>query len=100
MMPRFSPIVTAWVRSLAPSLARMFLMWPFTVSSVMESCAAISLLAFPPEISLDFPYRQGIISGMLGEFRRHLGHHAFLPRMNETDGLQEFFPQQTLEQVA
>ena len=52
MIPRFSPMVTAWVRSLAPSLARMFFTWPFTVSSLMESWAAISLLAFPPEISV------------------------------------------------
>ena len=37
MIPRFSPMVTAWVRSLALSLERMFLTWPFTVSSVMES---------------------------------------------------------------
>lgn len=50
MIPRLMPIVTAWVRSLAPSLARMFLTWPFTVSSVIASCAPISLFAFPPEI--------------------------------------------------
>ena len=37
MIPRFNPIVTAWVRSLARSLERMFLTWPLTVSSVIES---------------------------------------------------------------
>jgi hypothetical protein len=37
MIPRFSAIVTACVRSFAASLARMFLTWPLTVSSVMES---------------------------------------------------------------
>src|SRR5262249_47229126 len=52
MIPRFKPIVTAWVRSFAASLARMFLTWPLTVSSVMESRAAIILLAFPPAMSL------------------------------------------------
>jgi hypothetical protein len=34
MIPRLSAIVTAWVRSLAPGLARLLLMCPFTVSSV------------------------------------------------------------------
>ncbi len=33
MMPRFRPIVTAWVWSLAPSLERIFLTCPLTVSS-------------------------------------------------------------------
>jgi hypothetical protein len=51
MIPRFSPIIAAWVRSLASSLARMLLTRPFTVSSGTESWAAISLLAFPPAIS-------------------------------------------------
>ena len=37
MIPRFSAIVTACVRSLAPSLERMFLTWNLTVSSVIES---------------------------------------------------------------
>jgi glucose-6-phosphate-specific signal transduction histidine kinase len=37
MNPRFSPIVTAWVRSFALSFARIFLTYPLTVSSLMES---------------------------------------------------------------
>ena len=37
MIPRFSAIVTAWVRSLAPSFERIFLTWNLTVSSVIES---------------------------------------------------------------
>ena len=37
MIPRFSPIVTAWVRSLAPSLDRMFPTWLLTVSSVIDN---------------------------------------------------------------
>ena len=37
MIPRFSPIVTAWVRSFATSLRRMFLTRLLTVSSVIES---------------------------------------------------------------
>jgi hypothetical protein len=52
MIPRLSPIMAAWVRSLARNLPRMFFTRPFTVSSVIESCAAISLLAFPPAIRL------------------------------------------------
>ncbi len=37
MIPRFRARVTAWVRSLAPSLERMLLTCVLTVSSVMES---------------------------------------------------------------
>jgi hypothetical protein len=37
MIPRFNPIVTAWVRSFAPSLRRMLLTRLLTVSSEIES---------------------------------------------------------------
>jgi len=37
MIPRFSAIVTAWARSLAPSLESMFVTWLLTVASPMES---------------------------------------------------------------
>ena len=37
MMPRLSAIVTAWVRSLTPSLEKMLLTWPLTVSSDIAS---------------------------------------------------------------
>jgi hypothetical protein len=37
MIPRFSAVVTAWVRSLAPSLASIFVTWLLTVSSAMQS---------------------------------------------------------------
>src|SRR5258708_5039131 len=37
---------------------------------------------------------------MLGEFRGHFGRHPLLPGVNQTDGLQKFLPQKTLEQVA
>lgn len=37
MIPRFRPIMAAWVRSLAPNLERMDLTRLLTVSSVMES---------------------------------------------------------------
>lgn len=50
MIPRLSPIIAEWVRSLAPSFERMLRTRPFTVSSLIESCAAISLLAFPSAI--------------------------------------------------
>ena len=33
MMPRFRPIVTAWARSFAPNLDRMFVTWLFRVAS-------------------------------------------------------------------
>ena len=53
MIPRLSPMVTACVRSFAPSLSRMLPTWLFTVSSRTESWAAISLFAFPSAISQD-----------------------------------------------
>jgi len=37
MIPRFSAVVTAWVRSFAPSLRRMFLTRLLTVSSEIDS---------------------------------------------------------------
>ena len=37
MIPRFSPIVTAWLRSLAPSLESIFVTWLLTVASPIES---------------------------------------------------------------
>ena len=51
MIPRLTPIIAACVRSLAPSFARIFFTRPFTVSSVTERRAAISLLAFPAAIN-------------------------------------------------
>jgi hypothetical protein len=47
----------------------------------------------------NFPRRQRIIRSMLGKVRRHLRHDSLEPRMNETNGLQQFFPQSALEQV-
>ena len=57
MIPRFSPRVTAWVRSLAPSLERMLFTWPLTVSSVIERSLATNLLAFPAAAALLSPGR-------------------------------------------
>jgi len=37
MIPRFTAIVTACVRSLAPSFDRIFVMWLLTVSSAMDN---------------------------------------------------------------
>src|SRR5256885_1209531 len=43
-MPRLSAAITAWVRSLTPSLPRMLVMCPLTVGSVIARSFAISLL--------------------------------------------------------
>src|SRR5580658_6444187 len=91
MIPRFTPMVTAWARSWTPSLVNMLFMWPFTVSSVMESLAAISLFAFPRG--------QGFIGGVLGEFRGHLGRDPLSAGMYQTDDLHQVFAHQTFEQV-
>jgi hypothetical protein len=42
--PRLSPIITACVRSVAPSFERILLTWFFTVCSDMFSAEAISPL--------------------------------------------------------
>ena len=47
MIPRFSAMVTACVRSLAPSLERMFLTWPLTVSSVIPELIGDQLVCIP-----------------------------------------------------
>src|SRR5258707_12111803 len=60
MVPRFSPIVTAWVRSFAPSFERMFLTCPLTVSSVVDNLSAISLLAFQPATALGTCVLRGV----------------------------------------
>src|SRR6266403_4897224 len=52
MIPRFRPRDTAWVRSLAPSFARMLLMWVFVVSSLMSRCAEIVLFTHPEATNL------------------------------------------------
>jgi hypothetical protein len=70
MIPRFTPIIAAWVRSFAPSLDRMFLTRPFTVSSVMESSEAICLLAFPAAINRSTSTSPGVAQpGRAGQQR-------------------------------
>ena len=46
---------------------------------------------------LDFPWGQGIIRSMLGQFCRDFRYDPLLASMNETDGLGQFFPQDALE---
>ena len=43
-MPLFNAIVTAWVRSLAPSFERIFLTWALTVSSVIARRRSLSIV--------------------------------------------------------
>jgi hypothetical protein len=45
MMPRFKAMVTAWVRSFAPSFESILLMWALTVSSEMARWSATILAA-------------------------------------------------------
>lgn len=45
--PRLSAVVTACVRSLTPSLRKMWAMWVFTVLALRNKAALISLLLFP-----------------------------------------------------
>jgi len=52
MMPRFSPIIAACVRSWAPNFERIFLTRDLTVSSVIDNWSAICLLALPAAINL------------------------------------------------
>src|SRR5215472_9641292 len=44
MMPRFRAIVTAWVRSFAPSLDNILSTWLLTLASAIESLSATRLL--------------------------------------------------------
>ena len=69
MIPRFKPIIAAWVRSLAPSLERMLRTCTFTVASLMERRLAISLLPAFGDEGQDpgFTCGQRIIRGMLSK---------------------------------
>jgi hypothetical protein len=51
MIPRFSAMVTAWARSLAPSFDRMLVMRLLMVASATISRSAICLLKFPAATS-------------------------------------------------
>src|SRR5207248_7699496 len=74
MMPRLRAIVTAWVRSLAPNFERMFLTLLLTVSSLIESWAAICLLAFPSAIRRKTEISAGV---------REVDEAAFQPEAGE-----------------
>ena len=67
--------------------------WLLTVSSAMESCAAISLFAFPLAINRSTSIsRDGqiVIRGMVGQFGGYLRRDSLLAGMDRTDGVQEF----------
>ena len=90
MIPRFTPIIAAWVRLFAPNLEMIFLTRPLTVSSVIESWLPISLLPFPAAISLqdlNFTRREGVIGGVLGKFKRSFGGKRLFPGMDGAEGL-------------
>ena len=82
MIPRFSPIIAACVRSLAPNFERMHLTRLFTVSSVMESWSAICLFAWPVAIS-----RGTLISAGV-----NVSSVACVAISYETSGEKAFFP--------
>ena len=71
MIPRFSPIMAAWVRSLAPSLESMF------ADSALDRVLGdqklggnlfVRISGGDQPQHLDFRRRQGIIRRMLGKF--------------------------------
>ena len=91
MIPRFNAIVTAWVRSLAPSLARMFLTWLLTVTSVSDSCAPISLLALPAATKRRTSISRGVsesVGRVFRNFGRSLGGQALLAGMDGPNRFQ------------
>ena len=93
MIPRFRPIATAWVRSLAPSLERMFLTWLFTVSSVSESSAAIYFVRVAPRNQpqyINFSWCQRVVRRVLGDFGCDLRGNAFLADVDRANCLQQF----------
>jgi len=60
MIPRRSAIVTAWVRSAAPSFCRMFWTWIFMVPSARPRAVAISGLDFPSAIKRSTSISRGV----------------------------------------
>ena len=94
MIPRFNPIMAAWVRSLAPSLERILRTWPLTgLRRQCQSSDAISLLALPSAISRKTRVSAGqseSSASMLGELEGHLGRHGSLARVDGANGLDKF----------
>ena len=90
-MPRFNPMIAAWVRSLAPNLERMHLTRLLTVSSVMESWSAICLFALPAAISRNTLISAGVnVSSIacVAISYETSGERVFLSGVYRTDGIQ------------
>ena len=74
MMPRRTPIATAWVRSVAFSFSMMWLMWLLTVSSASESFGHIPIpIAGGHELEhFGLANGQSLITAVVGQLRRDL----------------------------
>jgi len=80
MIPRLRPIVTACVRSLAPSFAMMLRTWVFAVSSLNDSRAAIALLELPSATKVkhfDFAGGQRGICHVIRQLGGHIRLNSF-----------------------
>ena len=70
MIPRRKPILTASVRSAAPSFAMMCLRWTLTVSSEIDRMAPISRLRLPAGDEtqrLDFTRGELVVGDIVGD---------------------------------
>jgi len=68
MMPRFRPMVTAWARSLAPSLDKILGNAALHGRFVIESSSAICLFPLPASfLERRFPFRQSIVDSMISQ---------------------------------
>ena len=93
-MPRRSAMLTAAVRSLTPSFARMLLTCTCTVPSLMPSDAAISLLRRPC-----VAWRQRWVRGSLREPRLDVGAPRPLARMHVAHDANQVVRERVLEQI-
>ena len=103
MMPRLRAMVTAWVRSLASSLDKIFLTWAFTVSSVMDEVIGNDFVGVAGgDQAKDFDFARGerVIGGMVREFGGDFGRDTLLPSVNGADGVEKFAMQEAFQQVS
>ena len=103
MMPRRTAIVTASVRSLAPSFSMMCLTCTLTVSSEMDSRSAMSRLRLPPATCCSTSSSRSVSGSsrdVLGQLRRDLLRDPLPAGVDLTHRIGQLLRRHALQHVA
>ena len=94
-------MVTAWVRSFAPSLESMLEMWFFTVSPDGEPVRdlLIGIACANQTKHIYFARTQMIVGSVVSQHRRNLGWYSLAPGMDGSNSLQQFCADIPFQQV-